>query len=192
MDLKRIVHPATKAALGGIIRPIVMVFLDWPGAAIRTHSGVGDLVWGGHTWRGVGNFGAVSIPDEALGGVPSEAALSLIAPLAELAEYLDDPIRNRPGAIYAALTVTPGGNVLIGDPWQVYSGTMDAMVFQADADDGGITYSATVTLTGGPGYRTSATIAHSHEDQSRRYPGDTGMRFLTTAGLKFRDITWPA
>ena len=61
--------PAQVAQFGGVFHPVVLVWIDWPSGAVRAHSGRGPISWGGYTWDGVGGFGEVSVPAEALKGV---------------------------------------------------------------------------------------------------------------------------
>jgi len=196
MDLMRSLDPALAAALSGAsFNPIVLVYLDWPGGAVRAHSGAGSITWGGQSWAGVGKFGDVSVPDESASGVPMEFALSIVCDLAELADYADAVIRQRVGSIYLGATTTPGGNVLIGDPVDIASGTMDTSVLMISVDRGvaPVTlYRLTVGMSTGPGYRTAAGIAHSHEDQSRAYPGDTAGKMLVLATARAEKTLWPA
>ena len=193
----RTIDPALAAALSGAsFNPIVLVYLDWPGGAVRAHSGAGSITWGGQSWSGVGKFGDISVPEESASGVPVDFALSVVCDLAELADYADAVIRQRAGVIYLGATTTPGGNVLIGDPVAIASGTMDTSVLSLSVDRGGAApvtlYRLTVGMTTGPGYRSSAGIAHSHEDQSRAYPGDTAGKMLVLATARAATALWPA
>ena len=197
MDLMRVIHPATQAALSGdAFHPVVFVWLDWPGEALRAHSGTGPITWDGHIWQGVGKFGAVEVPEEGASGVPVDMSLSIVCDLPMLAEYADAKIRQRPGAIWMGVTTEPGGNVLIGEPVEMARGTMDTLVLTTEIDAGeaqvSIWYRLTAGMTTGPGYRTAAAIAHSHEDQSRQFPGDTAGKKLVLANARAEKTLWPA
>ncbi|WP_151720785.1 hypothetical protein [Gemmobacter serpentinus] len=196
MELMRQIASATETAISGaVFHPVLMVWLDWPGGPVRAHSGVGSLSWGGNTWAGVSAFGAVSVPDEAQGGVPVDFSVSLTCDLPELADCADAVIRQREGAIYLGVTTEAGGNVLVGAPVSLASGTMDVLVLRTEVERQGadvqVLYTLTVTLTTGPGYRSSAAIAHSHEDQSRAYPGDTAGKMLVLATARAEKTLWP-
>lgn len=197
MDLMRVMDPATEAAIAGaVFHPVIMVWLDWPGGSVRAHSGVGAITWGGETWAGVGQFGAVSVPDEAMGGVPVEFSVSLTCDLPELADYADAVIRQRPGAVYLGVTTTAGGNVLIGAPVSLAAGTMDVLVLRQEVErsENQVVnlFTLTVTLTTGPGYRSAVAVSHSHENQSRAYPGDTAGKMLVLATASAEKTLWPA
>lgn len=193
MDLKRSLDPALADAIAGpAFFPLVMVWLDWPGGALRMHSGTGPIIWGGHTWAGVGKFGAVEVPEETASGIPVDFSMSLTCDLPELAAFADAVIRQRAGVIYLGATTTAGGNVLIGAPIEVAAGTMDTLVLAADTKDEITDYRLTVGLTTGPGYRTASAMQHSHEDQARYYPGDTAGKKLILATARAKKTLWPA
>lgn len=193
MDLMRNVSAGLMGAISGpYFYPVVMVWLDWPDGAVRAHSGSGTISWGGHLWHGVGNFGSIEAPEETLSGVPVEFSLSLVCDLPELAAYADARVRQRPGAIWFGATTTAGGNVLVGDPAELCYGTMDTLVLAVDSDDGNLDYRLTVGCATGPGYRSMAAINHSHEDQSRKYPGDTAGARLMQLMSKAAVTLWPA
>lgn len=194
--LTRSLPTAMRAALQGTFYPVLFVHLDWPGAPVRAHSGVGTITWGGHSWTGVGDFGSVSIPDEAGGSmVATEAVVSLIASPADFDAFLDDQIRNRSGAIYmGCVTARPGdtgGNVLVSDPVAVFFGAMDGMAMQISPTDDGVETSMQITLTTGPSARSAATVYHSDADQAAKYPGDTAGRLVAVAYARAQKITWP-
>lgn len=153
--------------------PIVFCHVDWPGEAIRAHSAVGEISWGGYTWNGLRDLAGIAIPDEGAGLVPEEAEISIGGTIeAALADLADAPgAVGRAVTIWVGATTTPGGTTLIGDPIEAYSGTLA----ENDGDlpkDGG--YAGVVLrVSGGPQARASAEIAHSDEDQQSRYPGDT-------------------
>lgn len=196
VTLTRGVPAPMMAALAETFYPVVFVWLDWPGAPLRAHSGVGTITWGGHSWAGVGKFGAVSVPSEDGGSmVATEASLSLVADPAALDGYLDDAIRNLSGEIYKGLvTARPGeagGTTLVSDPVTMFSGTMDGLLMDITPDDAGYTTQAVVSLVTGPGARSGATIYHSGEDQARRYPGDTAGRLVALAIARLQKMTWP-
>lgn len=192
MDLKRTLSAGLKVALSApSLNAVLLVYLDWPGGAVRVHSGTGIIAWGGFNWNGVGGFGSVDVPEEALSGMPVEFALSLVCELPELATYADAVIRQRAGEVYLGATTEPGGNVLVGAPCSLAAGTMDTLVLASETSDGNTEYRLTLGLATGPGYRSMAAISHSHEDQSRRYPSDTAGRRLILANARAEKTLWP-
>lgn len=197
MDMRRGASSALMGAISGpVFYPVTLVYIDWPDAPVRVHSGVGAISWGGHTWLGVGDFGEISIPAESEGLVPTTAQLTLYAVPDEIFDYLDAPIRNRTGRVLWGATTTRAGNVLVGDPVEVFSGYIDADSLPVrEVDEGGrivqlLGYQ--LTLDSGPGNRSVASIYHSYEDQISKYPGDTAGRHVQLSRSKAVKRTWPA
>lgn len=172
MVLRRTIHPDLLAALQGpFFYPVIMVWLDWPENEIRVHSSVGAIPWDGHDWLGVGGFGEVVIPEEAHGMASQPAQLKLVGLPDDLDEQLEAPIRNRDGIIYFGAVTERGGNVLIGDPFPIYEGYMDAMRDIVEGSDGRLTRGVILSLAAGPSQRAFAEIYHTYEDQIRAHPG---------------------
>lgn len=196
MDLTRgTPAPLLAAIASGHFYPVVLVHLDWPGAPLRAHSGVGVINWSGHAWQGVGRFGGISIPDEALAGVPTEFNLSLITDFPDIEPYTDTPIRGRVGRVSMGATTTPGGNGLIGAV-EICAGTADGLALRVEVQqqDGEVVtaFEPKVTMTTGPSMRSMAAVAHSDEDQRRAFPNDTAGRHLVLAEATAQKTLWPA
>ncbi|AGT07909.1 hypothetical protein [Paracoccus aminophilus] len=196
MDLTRNTPPALLAALSGpFFYPVVLVDVDWPGSRIRAHSNAGPITWDSRTFQGVGKFGNVDVPGEAMAGIPEDFRMSLTCDLPELATYADTVIRGRAGSVYLGATASRGGSDLIGAV-EIASGTCDGLALRSEVegDDGQtvILYTLTVTFSTGPSYRSMAAIAHSHEDQIRSYPHDTAGEHLILAQANAEKTLWPA
>lgn len=191
MDLTRGVHPDTLSALAGYFNAIVMVHVDWPSAPVYAHSGVGILQWGGQDWKGVGDFGTISIPREMPGMAQMAADFRIVGLTEDLFDYLDDPIRDRDIEVYFATVTGRAGNVLIGEPIPAWSGYADAMAFEEEADDGGVRYGLQLGSRSGPSARANASAHHTYEDQQRAFPGDTAGRWVINAEAEGDKLTWP-
>ena len=172
--------------------PIVMVYLDWPGGAIRAHSNTGDLMWNSQTWSGVGNFGGIRLPGDEFGMAAQEATVSLHGLGDDLDDYLDTDPRGQDAVIYFGAVTERDGNTLVGDPFEVFTGTIDGLSDPTEpANDGGYTRGVVVTLSSGPSQRSVGTAYHTFEDQSARYLGDTAGRLVVNAGAEARRFRWP-
>jgi hypothetical protein len=172
--------------------PVILVYLDWPGAPVRVHTNVGTISFDGHDWRGVGKFGDLSIPEESLGLAAQAAELRLIGLSDELDAYLDDPIRNQTGRIWFGAVTERGGNVLVAPPVEVFSGYMDAMRDVLATGSGGFDRGVVLTVAQGPSQRSRAEVYHTYEDQIAAYPGDTAGRFSINIEAEVQKIRWPA
>ena len=196
MDLIRNTPADLLAAISGpYFHPVVLAYLDWPGAPLRAHSNAGDITWSGQTWLGVGQFGRIDIPEEAFGGVPTEFTMSIVTDFPDLEAYTDTVIKGAEASVYLGAVTERGGNQLIGAV-EIVSGIADAMGMTpelVELSDGSVVtmYGLSVTMTTGPSYRSMAAISHSHEDQQRHYPGDTAGRHLILAAAEAQKTLWP-
>lgn len=175
----------------GLFYPITLVWLDWPDDPVFAHSNAGAISWNGETWLGVGDFGSIDIPQETLSLAATSATISLIGIPPEMYARLEVPIRNRDGAIYVGAVTERRGNILVGNPTEIFSGYMDSFRFTMEDDDGNTVHGVTLKLATGPGARSIASITHSAEDQSAKHPGDTAGRFLIYSRAKLVKLTWP-
>ncbi len=187
MGVIRDIDPATLAALSGDIHPLIMVRLDWPTGEIRAHSGTAQLTYGGELWHPVGPFGDVTVPSEGFGAVVDGATLTIIGKIEELEAEADQNARGRACEILFATATSRDGTAIIGAPISIYFGTVDATALRLDLN----THRLSVTLGGGPRDRDMASMYHSHEDQSRRFPGDTAGLRLLAATARAQKLKWP-
>ncbi len=194
MELKRDVDAALLAALQGPFFPIAALDLDWPGTAIRAHSGVGDITWNGLTFAGVGPFAQVALPAEEGGLVPPEATITIVGELPDI--FADAEVgataRGIEASFYFGAVTSRGSSTLIGNLQNVYTGHLDAQkVVVADENEADMGHGLQLTFKTGPGARSVADVVHSHEDQTVLYPGDTLFRFVIRAIAKLRVTSWP-
>jgi hypothetical protein len=119
------------------------------------------------------------------------AALQLVGAPDEIDDYLDAPIRGRPGEIWFGCVTQRAGNVLVGPPFRPFTGFMDAMRDTITADGGDVTRVVAISVADGPSQRLATTIHHTDEDQRLRFPTDTAGRLVINAEARARDLTWP-
>ena len=189
----RTVNSATLAATeAGWFHPVVMVYLDWPGSAVRAHSSAGVISFGGHDWAGVGKFGKIEVSEEAVGMAQAGASLILTGAPPELDQYLDAPIRARDAEVWFGVVDGRGSNALIGQPFRIFAGYMDAMRDTITAEDGGITRAIILQIVNGPSQREGVSLFHTDEDQRARFPDDTAGRLFLHAQPRAMTLRWPA
>lgn len=190
--LKRDIHPDTLAALAGtVLHPVILVYLDWPDGEVRVHSNVGPLEWDGHTWLGVGSFGAIQMPEEATGLGSDPTELRLVGAPDELDARLEDPIRDRDGVVLFGLVTERAGTTLIGEPFEIFSGYMDALRDVVEVNEDEARRDIVISVAPGPSQRDFAEVFHTAEDQARRFPDDTAGRLTINAEAERDKLTWP-
>lgn len=161
--------------------PIVLVRSVWPDGTVHAHSGNGSLSWDGETWIGLQPIANVEIGAESGGFVPSEAVLSVNGPLATVLDYMDPAARGGEVVVWFGATTEPGGTTLIGEPCEIFSGTLDNNSMKFTPETGVAELSVGVAT--GPGARSKAVISHSDEDQQAKHLGDTFFQRCTATDL---------
>ena len=193
MALERDIDPATLAAIsnpGGFF-PIVLFFVDWPSDPVYAHTNLGTVSWDSQTWAGVGNVGNVSLPGDTYGMAAQEASLALLGLGDELDAYLDVDARDRAARVYFGAVTERDGNTLIGEPFEVFSGTINGLHDLTEPSGDQQTRGVQVPLSSGPSQRATAGVYHSYRDQISRYPGDTAGRLLINAVREGQRHRWP-
>jgi hypothetical protein len=180
------------ADLGGVFNPVILVYVDWPGAPVRVHNGVGNITFNSQTWVGLGKYGSISIPGEESSLVNSSATLTVSGTLATLLGELNTNPRNRDVDIYFGTVSEPSGNTIVGTPTLIFSGYVDSVDFDLNRSDTGLESAVSVGVSSGPSARSGATINHTAEDQAFKFPGDTAGRQVINAIKKaFNPDVWP-
>lgn len=159
--------------------PVVLVKLGFA-TPVYLHSGIGDIVYSGNTYLGVGDLGTVESVRETESFSPSPITLTLSGlDSAFITEALNA------GAYGDIITIYEGyrgtGNALKADPWLVARGFFETAAISLGKDNK-ITITMQhelVRLQEKPGRR------YSNEDQQREYAGDTFFSFVASmANLK--------
>jgi len=192
MEMNRGIGQVMLNALAKHFHPVLLVFVDWPGDPVFAHSGAGVITFEEATWHGVGQFGRVDLPQESTGMMATRATLTLVG----IAESDIDNIetataRNRSCRVLVGCVTQAGGNVLIGDPVELWSGYVDAARLRVDAEGGDLVHAVRVEIGVGPSARARASVYHSAEDQASNFIGDTAGRHLVRIEAITEATTWP-
>lgn len=177
--------------------PCILAYVDWPTGTVRAHSGVGDIVYDGNTYTGVGAFGRISAPSETRSGVARRLTVSLFAARDSIIgeAIAGSNARQREGEFFFGAVTERSGNVLVSDPVSFFRGTVDAVTFELSAVDpeGVLSVEAALQLSfvSGPSLRRFASQYHSAEDQARLFPADTAGRLIQAAEAAATNRTWP-
>lgn len=157
------------------VRPAVLASFGTSGGDIFVWSGVGDLVFDGDTYLGVGTFGGISAVDETdeVEATGTQLVLSGVPP-ALISIALQSMQQGRPVKIYVgALDLVT--NALIVDPYLVFEGLTDV----PEIDDTGDTTSIAITSENRLIRLETARIRrYTDLDQKLRDPTDKGFEFV--------------
>lgn len=181
MGLTRGADAALIAALAGPFHPVVLVRVDWPGAPVRVHSGIGALSWDGFVWTGVGRHGEIRLPEEGFGLAQSAGSLRIGGLPAEIDAHLGSDVRGREVDVWFGVVTARAGTVLVGTPVSAFAGYVDGMADEEVATEGGLMRVIDLAFASGPSQRSRTSAHHSYEDQITTYPGDTAGRWVKAA-----------
>ena len=151
---------------------VVLVKLEFD-SPIFIHSGMGDIVFAGDTYLGVGDLGAVESVQESERVEPSVIRLTLSGIDANLiSEALDAGNFGDVISVYEGYRRDDG--TLVADPWLVGRGTYEfASIVIGDTNAISISVQHDLArLADKSGDR------YTNEDQQDKFPGDTGFSFI--------------
>ncbi|SDE98571.1 hypothetical protein SAMN04488105_110241 [Salipiger thiooxidans] len=194
MVIARQIHPDTLAAISNPAGffPIVLFFVDWPEDPFHAHTNLGTVSWDGHDWTGVGKIAGLSLPGDGVGMAAQEASLSLLGLGDELDAHLDVDARDREAVIYFGAVTACDGDTLVGEPFPIFTGTINGLRDLTEANAIGRTRGVQVPLSSGPSQRARSTAYHSFEDQAANHLGDTAGRLLINTDREGLRLRWPA
>jgi hypothetical protein len=177
----------TKAESVAKIRAQVwFVFLDFYSGPVYVWSGVGDVTWNGHTWKGMGEFGSVTGlaestdtqaagPTFTLNGVPNDMLALIFA----------DNYNGRVAQAWLGFR-NLATDAIVADPYPIFSGRMERLEIDPTPE------TSTVRVTAesknyAPGQADDRRF--NDADQQIDFPGDTFFDKLASVGQ--RPIMWP-
>ena len=166
--------PNVTASTALHVRPLVFVKLEFDGVTYYYHNGVGNYVWGGFAWQGIGALGAIGPIEESLDLSPYAVSMGLtVFEPALLAEAVAEEIYNKPATVYIGLLDDNGQ--LVADPQERWGGGMDHTTIRLGGGDDHIELLCESEFKFLD--RANGSL-FTDEDQQRLYPGDLAFEFL--------------
>lgn len=185
--MSRGLHSSTATALEQpVVYALNLVYMNFPGGALRLHTGYGTISFGGNDFTGAGNLGQISEIEEttdlraagislALSGVPSEL----------LSKVLSENIRNRDIKIW--FCTCDDQMQIVGTAILVFDGKMDTMAI----DDQGQTSSIQVTAESRLiDLARPRTQVYTDEFQRTIDATDNGLEYLADLANKANSFNW--
>ena len=171
------------ASTADVVRPITFIELEYDSGTSRSHSGIGDILWGGHTWLGIGDLGSVDGIEETAELQVNGLTLTLSGlDAAVINKVMNEDYQGRAARVYVGWL--DANFNLLADPELVFFGYMD-----------------TQTVTVGQSAQISITVEnrlvdwdrprvlrYNDETQQNRFFGDRGLEFISSAAE--RSIVW--
>ena len=157
---------ATEADKPSIIA-VVMADLDFVSGMVRIHDGSGNLVSGGNTYLGAGQFAGVDVIDENIDIVARGIKLTLSGvDSAFVSPTMTEVYQNRTVTLYLGFVNSATG-ALIDTPETIWEGRMNQLAFKINNG------TAVVELTCEHRLRREPRIArYTDEDQQVAFAGD--------------------
>jgi hypothetical protein len=171
---RNVSSPMLSSLTGSPIRPGFLAALTFRSTTEYVWTGVGNLVYGGNTYRGVGSMGKIGSISESTELRADGAAVTLsgIDP-ALLAESLTDIQIGAPASIYFALF--DNALNIIGTPYPLFVGTVDQPVVQIGIDKLQISLKLENKLAN---LQRANMRRYTSADQGLYFPADTAFNFV--------------
>lgn len=177
----RTIHADTATALvQPVFRPLVLVEMAFDSAPVYAHSGVGPLVWNGHTFVGVSWLGKISAIREGESLEAYGVQLELSGVKGELvALSLAENYRNRPLKIWIAFLNRQSR--LVGEPVGPWRWDMSTLDGEFTGAKGTLILSGTSRMAQ---WERNKETRYTDADQRAKYPGDFFCEFASAADEK--------
>jgi hypothetical protein len=183
-----------KAALGGrTVRASFLVLFDFVTEPMYIWTGAGSIDTGGHTWKGLGNFGSITGLEQAINGEAPETTFTLSGIDSTIVSVARDEFESEAKDRLAKVLLQFHNYEddrpleLFDEPYAIWAGRIQTARFELQ----------------GPAKRTISVAAESlfslrsrpnfsqytDSDQRSRFSGDRGFEFVTS--LTNKVVTWP-
>lgn len=151
------------------VRPAFLCTLAFKSGTRYVWSGVGDLVYAGNTYKGVGNFGAIGQVTEGTDIQAYGTTVTLSGIDADLlSESMTDIQLGAAAKIFLAFLDATGA--IIGVPYALFAGVVDKPTIVPSIDKISITLNLESKLTN---LQRASNRRYTAADQQLYYPGDT-------------------
>lgn len=172
-----------EALAGGHLVGLLLVELDFVSGVVRANNSSINLLWGGHTWYGVGRLGSVDAVPEHSDLQMSGVSLTLTGIDPEMvARVLGESYQGRSCKLY--FSALDNNHTVLNDPVVIFSGRIDTSDIQL-GQTASITLTAESRLTD---WERPRVRRYTNEDQLAEYPGDRGLEYV--AQMVEKTLVW--
>jgi len=158
----------------GHVSPLFLADLEFASSTEHVWSGIGNIEWNGHTYRGLGHLASISAVTEkneiqaqnitiSLSGIPSEL----------LEEAINEVKPNGTVKVWFGFMTNSGS--IVADPSQVCLGSMDVPTINEGADTSMISITVENPLVD---LQRANNRRYTHEDQKIDFPTDKGFEYV--------------
>jgi hypothetical protein len=170
----RALDPNMQAALSaGVIVPAILCQLSFTSGTQYIWSGVGNLVWNGNTFTGVGTLGSIGAITEGTTVKANGTTVTLSGISASLyGDCMDDIQLGASASLWFALL---SQGTIIGTPYMIFGGMVDQPTVSEGADTISITLDLETRLTN---LQRPNMRRYTSADQRLLYPTDNSMQWV--------------
>ncbi|HEY5054664.1 MAG TPA: hypothetical protein VII58_00800 [Acidobacteriaceae bacterium] len=168
------------------IRPCFLLIITFRSQTVYAWSGVGDLIYAGNTYKGIGDLGkfAPIVESDEPQAFGNSVTLNGIDP-ALLSESMNDIQQGAPAAVY--LAVLDSNGAIYGTPYPAFVGTVDQPIVEVSTKTLSITLALENKLAN---LMRANQIRYTQACQGILAPGDTFFQFVE--GLNDIALRWNA
>jgi hypothetical protein len=161
------------ASQGEVIRPILLIKLEFDGETIYINNSVLSITFDGNAYVGAGSFIGISLTQEGIELRNYSIDLTLTGLDSSLiSEALGVNYKNRDATVYLAFLTS--NHALVDDPFIVFKGRMDVMPI-----DIGKISTITLTVEGRlADWERARVRRYTDEDQRKYYSNDKGFEYV--------------
>lgn len=180
---RTITAAANNQATADQLTIITLAELSFASGYVRAHTGVGDIIFNGNTFLGVGAYGGISGVREGsnLEAEKITATLTGVDP-AFISLALNEQYQGRSASFWIGFLNAAGQ--LIANPVLVFGGRIDTMNIQL-GNKGTVTVSVINKLAD---WAKPKVRRYNDADQQARFPGDLGLQYVERAAE--RTLFW--
>lgn len=172
--MPRLISSAMITALSATrVQPAIFVEAEFLSGPVYLWSGLGSIVWNGHTWIGVGNLASVSPIEEGANVEARGIQLGLSGIHPDMLSAVLDEFR--PGLPVSVYLVVFNAGVIVEDPVTAWRGLMDRPVISASGQEASINITCENRLI-----EMNVPVGRrwTNDEQQRAHPGDLGFSFV--------------
>jgi hypothetical protein len=184
--VSREIHSEVIAEIDGhLLRPALLLDVEFASGTARLWTGIGDLAFGGNTYLGAGALLGISPITETteVRSVGISATLSGMPP-SIIQPVLAQARHGRPVVVRLAL-LELDGKTIVGDPIVAFEGRLDVPSIEESGGTCVVRITAESRLVD---LERPRERRYTHEDQQIDHPGDLGFDFV--AGLQDETVPW--
>jgi hypothetical protein len=168
----------------GRVYPIILAQITFKDGIQYAWTGIGNLVWSGNTYTGIGTLGKIGPITEDTQVQAQGLQLELTGvPQSELNEALGQCQQGNTVNVYFGFLDSSGA--IIADPYLAFSGRMDVPTIDEGAETATITLTAENRLVD---LQRPRQRNFTHQDQITEFPSDTGFTFVPL--LQQLNLVW--